>query len=51
VRLSESERRVFAESTKSAYDVLARLMGAEPVARVRRAAEQARVARSNARAS
>ena len=51
IRLSESERRVFAESTKPAYEVLTRLIGAEPVAHVRRAAEQARAPRSNARAS
>jgi hypothetical protein len=51
VRLSESERRAFVESTRPAYDVLARLIGAEPVAHVRRAADQARAGRSTARAS
>ncbi|HTW85719.1 MAG TPA: TRAP transporter substrate-binding protein DctP [Candidatus Sulfotelmatobacter sp.] len=52
IRLNDAEHRAFVASTQSAYGVLERLVGKEPIAQIRRAADQARPEkRSTARAS
>lgn len=50
-RLSDAEHRAFVAATSAAYTVIQRLVGADPIAQIRRAAEQARPGRSTARAS
>jgi len=50
-RLTDAEHRAFVGATSAAYTVIERLVGAEPIAHIRRAAEQSRPGRSTARAS